>query len=202
MGSYRADNQANHSWRSVMFATDCSHPTDTRQRKGTQEQLRYAITPCPLGLLLMAASDRGLCALLFADDEQSLIDELKARFPAGELQRDQAGLKDWLDAVLTQLQDPSLRADLPLDLRGSTFQLSVWQALQTIASGRTMRYGELATTWGRHARAGARARASNPIGLLVPCHRVVGADQAVAGYRWGVERKAAVLAAERRNAGA
>lgn len=184
-----------------MFATDCAHPTAVRPRKGTPEQLRYAIIPCPLGLLLMAASERGLCALLFADDEQPLIDELQARFPAGELQRDQAGLKDWLDAVLTQLQDPSRRADLPLDLRGSTFQLSVWQALQTIASGRTMRYGELATTLGSHARAVARACASNPIGLLVPCHRVVGADQAVTGYRWGVERKAALLAAERRNAG-
>jgi AraC family transcriptional regulator of adaptative response/methylated-DNA-[protein]-cysteine methyltransferase len=185
-----------------MFATDCSHPTDTRQRKGTPEQLRYAITPCPLGLLLMAASDRGLCALLFADDEQALIDELQARFPAGELQRDQAGLQEWLDAVLTQLQDPSRRADLPLDLRGSAFQQRVWQTLQTIEPGKTMRYGELAATLGSHARAVARACASNPIGLLVPCHRVVGADQAVTGYRWGVARKSALLAAERKSAGA
>ena len=185
-----------------MFATDYSHPTDTRQRKGTPEQLRYAITSCPLGLLLMAASDRGLCALLFADDEQALIDELQARFPAGELQRDQAGLQDWLDAVLTQLQNPSRRADLPLDLRGSAFQQRVWQTLQTIEPGKTMRYGELAATLGSHARAVARACASNPIGLLVPCHRVVGADQAVTGYRWGVARKSALLAAERKSAGA
>lgn len=185
-----------------MFATDCSHPTAARPRKGTSEQLRYAINPCPLGLALMAASERGLCALLFADDEQALIDELQGRFPAAELQRDQAGLQKWQDAVLTQLQDPSHCADLPLDLRGSAFQLRVWQALQSIAPGQTMRYGELAATLGTHARAVARACASNPIGLLVPCHRVVGADQAVTGYRWGVERKAALLAAERKSAGA
>lgn len=185
-----------------MFTTDCSHPTAASQRKGTPEQLRYATTSCPLGLLLVAASERGLCALLFADDEQALLDELQARFPASTLQHDQTGLQGWLDAVLTQLHAPSRCADLPLDLRGSAFQLRVWQALQSIAAGQTMRYGELAAILGTHARAVARACASNPVGLLVPCHRVVGANQAVTGYRWGVERKTALLAAERQSTGA
>ena len=185
-----------------MFATDCAHPTIAPQSKGTPEQLRYAVMPCPLGLLLVAASERGLCALLFADDEQVLSEELQARFPACTLQRDQTGLQSWLDAVLRQLHDPSRCAHLPLDLRGTTFQLRVWQALQRIASGQTMRYGELAASLGTHARAVARACASNPVGLLVPCHRVVGANQAVTGYRWGVERKIALLTAERKSAGA
>lgn len=166
------------------------------------EHLRYAISPCPLGLLLMAASERGLCALLFADDEQALLDELQERFPGSELQPDQSGLQAWLDAVLTQLQDPSRHTELPLDLRGSAFQQRVWQALQAIPPGQTLRYGELAATLGSHARAVASACARNPVGLLVPCHRVVGAGQALTGYRWGIERKAALLAAERQSAGA
>ena len=177
-------------------------PADARKRKGTPEVLRYAISPCPLGLLLIAASEHGLCALLFANDEPALLEELQSRFPSAVTVRDQAGLDDWLQAVLAQLEDPSRSTDLPLDLRGSTFQQRVWQALQAIPPGQTMRYGELAANLGSHARAVARACASNPLGLLVPCHRVVGADQALTGYRWGVERKAALLAAESRQSGA
>lgn len=175
-----------------------SHPTVAQ----APERLRYAISPCPLGLLLMAASERGLCALLFADDEQALLDELQERFPASTPQPDQHGLQDWLDAVLKQLQDPTQHTELPLDLRGSAFQLRVWQALQAIPPGQTRRYGELAATLGSHARAVASACARNPIGLLVPCHRVLGAGQALTGYRWGIERKAALLAAERQSTGA
>ena len=176
-------------------------PTITRPQH-PPERLRYAISPCPLGLLLLAASDRGICALLFADDESALLDELQQRFPACDLQADPSSLQGWLDAVLVQLQDPSRRSELPLDLRGSAFQQRVWQALQAIPTGQTLRYGELAATLGSHARAVASACARNPVGLLVPCHRVVGAGQALSGYRWGIERKAALLAAERQNAGA
>lgn len=185
-----------------MLVPDRSNPAAAHQRKGTPELLRYAISPCPLGLLLIAASERGICALLFADDEQALLDELQSRFPGAEQTRDQAGLDDWLHAVLAQLEDPSRGTDLPLDLRGSAFQQRVWQALQAIPPGQTMRYGELAATLGSHARAVASACARNPLGLLVPCHRVVGANQALTGYRWGIERKAALLAAERRHSGA
>lgn len=173
-----------------------------RRRKGAGEALRYAISPCPLGLLLVAASDRGICALLFADEEQALLDELQSRFAAAELTCNQAGLGEWLRSILEQLQEPTRAALLPLDLRGTAFQQRVWQALQDIPAGETRRYGELAASLGTHARAVARACASNPIGLLVPCHRVVGANQALTGYRWGIERKTALLESEREESGA
>lgn len=164
--------------------------------KLSHETLRFAIRPCPLGLLLLAASDRGICALLFGDDETALLTELRKRFRDAELNHEPVALGDWTEAVLTQLDDPSQVAELPLDLRGSAFQQRVWQALRLIPAGQTRRYGELAASLGSHARAVAGACARNPLGLLVPCHRVVGAGQALTGYRWGVERKAALLQAE------
>lgn len=173
-----------------------------RRRKGAGEALRYAISPCPLGLLLVAASDKGICALLFADEEKALLDELQSRFAAAELMCDQAGLGEWLRSILEQLEEPTRAALLPLDLRGTAFQQRVWQALQDIPAGETRRYGELAASLGTHARAVARACASNPIGLLVPCHRVVGTNQALTGYRWGLERKTALLESERGESGA
>lgn len=184
--------------RGVYQATVALSPAQRRNR-GAGETLRYAISPCPLGLLLIAGSQRGICALLFGDDEEALLAELSSRFAAAELQRDQTGLGDWLEAVVAQLQEPSRASSLPLDLRGTAFQLRVWQALQQIAPGETRRYAELAQSLGSHARAVARACASNPVGLLVPCHRVVGANQALTGYRWGLERKAALLTAEKRH---
>ena len=173
-----------------------------RRRKAAGEALRYAISPCPLGLLLIAASEKGICALLFGDEEQLLLDELHSRFSAAELTRDQIALDQWLQMIMAQLKEPTRAAQLPLDLRGTAFQQQVWQALQQIPPGETRRYGELAASLGSHPRAVARACASNPVGLLVPCHRVVGANQALTGYRWGVERKAALLESERDESGA
>lgn len=167
-----------------------------RRRQGAGEQLRYAIAPCELGQLLLAASDKGACALLFGDDEQSLEQELHQRFSAATLQRDQQSLQPWLQQVLAQVAEPDRAAHLPLDLRGSAFQQRVWQALREIPLGQTRRYGELAVQIDSHARAVARACASNPLGLLIPCHRVVGANGNLSGYRWGITRKAALLAAE------
>ena len=189
------------STRGVYLDTAALSPAQ-RRRKGAGESLRYAISPCPLGLLLIAASERGICALLFGDDEQALLGELQSRFAAAELSRDQHGLGEWLQPILAQLDEPSRAARLPLDLRGSAYQQRVWQALQAIPPGETRRYGELAESLGSHARAVARACASNPVGLLVPCHRVVGANQSLTGYLWGIERKAALLESERKDSGA
>ena len=171
----------------------------TRPRP-TSEPLRYGISPCPLGYLLLAASANGVCALLFGDQPAMLEAELRQRFASAELQRDDHGLGDWLSAVLSQLHEPARAAHLPLDLRGTAFQQQVWQALQTIPRGQTRRYGDLATQLATHPRAIARACASNPLGLLVPCHRVVAADGGLSGYRWGVARKEALLAAEAQSA--
>lgn len=167
-----------------------------RRHKGAGEILRYAIAPCPLGLLLLAASDKGACALLFGDDEAALRQELGERFAAADLHCDQHGLHDWLQQVIRQIEEPTHAARLPLDLRGTAFQQQVWQALCGIPAGQTRRYGELAEQLGSHARAVARACASNPLGLLVPCHRVIGASGSLTGYRWGVPRKQALLERE------
>lgn len=177
-------------------------PATPAMPEGAPETLHYAIAPCSLGLLVMATSTHGICALLFADDEPSLLEDLQSRFPNASLHRDQARLQDQLDAVLAYLRAPAHRPDLPLDMRGSAFQQRVWQALLDIPAGHTVRYSELAARLGSHARAVAGACARNPIGLLVPCHRVTGANQSLTGYRWGLERKAALLAAERQAVGA
>ena len=164
--------------------------------KGRRLQLRYAISPCSLGFVLLAGSANGVCALLFGDTPAALEQELGERFAAATRTLDQSGLGTWLQAVVQQLQEPARAAHLPLDLQGTAFQQRVWQALQKIPSGQTRNYGQLAAELGSHPRAVARACASNPVGLLVPCHRVIGANGALSGYRWGLQRKAALLAAE------
>jgi AraC family transcriptional regulator of adaptative response/methylated-DNA-[protein]-cysteine methyltransferase len=169
-----------------------------RRNKGAGETLRYAIGPCALGQVLLAASDKGVCAVLFGDDEATLETELRGRFAAARLQRDQPGLQAWLQRIDAHLAEPRRAANLPLDVRGTAFQQRVWQALREIPVGETRRYGELAAQLGSHARAVARACASNPLGLLVPCHRVVGGNGTLTGYRWGISRKAKLLAEEER----
>lgn len=187
---------AGYSGTRALYQEPAALSPAQRRGKGAGETLRYAIADCPLGLLLLAASARGVCALLFGDDEAALEAELRQRFAAAELRRDQRGLRDWLREVLTQVREPSRAAQLPLDLRGSAFQQRVWQALREIPAGQTRRYGELAAQLASHPRAVARACASNPLGLLVPCHRVIGASGALTGYRWGVPRKRALLEQE------
>ena len=187
---------AGYSGTRALYEQSAALSPATRRRQGAGEILRYAICDCPLGLLLLAASERGACALLFGDDQSALEAELQQRFAAAELHHDPHGLRDWLREVLSQLAEPQRAANLPLDLRGSAFQQRVWQALREIPPGQTRRYGELAEQLGSHARAVARACASNPLGLLVPCHRVIGASGALTGYRWGVPRKQALLNSE------
>jgi len=187
---------AGYSGTRALYEHDDALSPAQRRRQGAGECLRYAIVACPLGQLLLAASARGVCALLFGDSPEGVEDELRQRFAAARLQRDDAGLGDWLQQVIGQLAEPQRAAQLPLDLRGTAFQQQVWQALRQIPAGQTRRYGELAASLGSHPRAVARACASNPLGLLVPCHRVIGADGALSGYRWGLARKAALLEGE------
>jgi len=188
---------AGYSGTRALYTQPSALSPAQRRQKGAGEVLRYTIADCPLGKLLLAASQEGVCALLFGDTEQALEDELHQRFAAANLQRDASGLGDWLQQVIQQLDEPSRAAQLPLDLRGTAFQQRVWRALTQIPAGQTRCYGELAASLGSHARAVARACASNPLGLLVPCHRVVGASGALSGYRWGVQRKAALLESEK-----
>ncbi|WP_439886391.1 bifunctional DNA-binding transcriptional regulator/O6-methylguanine-DNA methyltransferase Ada [Pseudomonas sp. MBLB4123] len=187
---------AGYSGTRALYERDDGLSPAQRRRGGAGECLRYGIAPCPLGQLLLAASAKGVCALLFGDEVAQLEDELRQRFAAAELQRDDAGLGDWLQRVVAQIEEPERAARLPLDLRGTAYQQQVWQALRQIPAGQTRGYGELAAALGSHPRAVARACASNPLGLLVPCHRVVAADGTLGGYRWGTARKAALLRRE------
>ncbi|MVW76804.1 bifunctional DNA-binding transcriptional regulator/O6-methylguanine-DNA methyltransferase Ada [Pseudomonas xionganensis] len=182
--------------RALYQGNDGLSPAQRRQR-GAGEILRYTIAPCPLGLLLLATSEKGACALLFGNSASDLESELRQRFAAAQLQRDDQALSGWLERVITQLEEPRRAARLPLDIRGTAYQQRVWQALQQIPSGQTRSYAELAQALDSHPRAVARACASNPLGLLVPCHRVLASGGGLSGYRWGLERKAALLQRER-----
>ncbi|WP_298186978.1 bifunctional DNA-binding transcriptional regulator/O6-methylguanine-DNA methyltransferase Ada [uncultured Pseudomonas sp.] len=170
-------------------------PTQRRQR-GAGERLRYSIAPCPLGQLLLASSSKGICALLLGDDPAALLTELQQRFAAAELEADELALANALNQVLAQLREPLRAAQLPLDIRGTAYQQQVWRALQQIPAGQTRSYAELARQLDSHPRAIARACASNPLGLLIPCHRVIASNGSLSGYRWGLERKAALLKRE------
>ncbi|WP_434154384.1 bifunctional DNA-binding transcriptional regulator/O6-methylguanine-DNA methyltransferase Ada [Pseudomonas sp. JZ134] len=167
-----------------------------RRRKGAGEHIRYGIAVCSLGLVLVAKTSRGLCAVLFGDEASTLERELAERFAAAHCEHDDAALADELAHVHAQLDKPTQVHALPLDMQGSAFQQRVWQALMQIPPGETRRYGELAVELDSHPRAIARACASNTLGLLVPCHRVIGASGALTGYRWGVARKETLLKRE------
>ncbi len=170
------------------------------RRGGAGEVIRTAFADCPFGRLLVGATDRGVCFLGFAEPDDALMGDLRRRFPRAELQADDEGLAEILQAVLAFLEEPQAALALPLDLRGTAFQQRVWTALCAIPPGQTRTYGEVAAAIGAPAavRAVARSCATNPVSLAVPCHRVVGKDGDLTGYRWGVPRKRALLDRERR----
>lgn len=166
--------------------------------RGPREHIRVAVGSCSLGHVLAASTDVGICAVLLGDDPQSLLTELDERLAPAEL----VGADEALDAVLTQvvtLVDEGRPAALQLDVRGTTFQRRVWEALRTIAPGSTVTYTELAhrIDQPRAVRAVASACGANPLAVVVPCHRVVRVDGGLGGYRWGLARKQALLDRER-----
>jgi len=163
------------------------------------EPLRYTLLPCPLGRLLLAATERGVCAVGIGDDDTTLEASLANDFPAADLRRDDAGLSRWAADVPRHLNGDLPRLDLPIDVRATAFQRRVWQELLAIPYGGTRSYSEIARRLGRPtaARAVARACATNPVAVLIPCHRVVREGGALGGYRWGPERKRAMLETER-----
>jgi AraC family transcriptional regulator of adaptative response/methylated-DNA-[protein]-cysteine methyltransferase len=158
---------------------------------------------CPFGRLLVGATDRGVCFIGFAEADEALLGDLRQRFPRARIVADDAALAGAVRAVLDFLEEPNQALDLPLDLRGTAFQQRVWRTLCRIPPGETRSYGELARMMGdpRAVRAVARSCARNPVSLAVPCHRVIGSDGSLTGYRWGVPRKRALLEKERAAAG-
>ena len=165
---------------------------------GAGVRIRYAIVHAYIGWVLVAATERGLCALELADGPAELEERLHARFPHAALILDDPDFETWVGRVVAFLESPREGLDLPLDVAGTAFQQRVWQALREIPAGTTASYREIATRIGvPHAsRAVARACAANPVAVAIPCHRVVRLDGGTGGYRWGVERKRALLARE------
>ncbi|MBS1135811.1 MAG: ada [Burkholderiaceae bacterium] len=154
-----------------------------------------------MGSILVAASDRGVCAILLGDDPDLLLRDLQDRFSRAELVGGDSDFEHLVARVVALVEAPSRGLDLPLDVRGTAFQQRVWQALRAVPAGRTASYAEIARTIGAPTavRAVAHAVASNPLAVAIPCHRIVRSDGALAGYRWGVERKRALL--DRESAG-
>jgi len=166
------------------------------------EAIRHACEPCALGVVLVAATPRGVCAIEFGDSAHELVARLRARFPKARFEPGDPGFRAWVGQVLAQVERPAAALDLPLDVQGTLFQRQVWAALRDIPAGQTRSYTDVARQIGKPAavRAVAAACASNTLALAIPCHRVVRQGGGLAGYRWGVERKAELLKREREGA--
>ena len=173
---------------------------DKYRRGAIAASIRYACADSPLGRMLIAATDRGICSIQFAETDGELIEGLKREFPFAVRKPDEGGLEAWIKAVLSRMAGKEVSASLPLDIRATAFQRRVWTYLQSIPFGRTKSYGEVAKAIGQPtaSRAVARACATNPVAVAIPCHRVVREDGSISGYRWGVERKKALLEMEQR----
>lgn len=169
----------------------------TLRKGGIAMDITYDLVDCPLGRALVAATPAGICAVSFGERDRELAADLRARYPRASLRRD-ARLLRRVSGRLRRLFEGA--ADLPLDVRATAFQARVWRELRAIPAGSTRSYGEIARRIGRpgSARAVGRACASNPVALLIPCHRAVGRGGALTGYRWGTDRKKALLDRERR----
>jgi AraC family transcriptional regulator of adaptative response/methylated-DNA-[protein]-cysteine methyltransferase len=165
---------------------------------GAGEVIRFAVGECSLGSILVAATDRGICSIQLGDDPEPLVDALQERFPNAQIVGGDAGFERVVAEVVGMAEDPARGLNLPLHVRGTSFQLKVWDALRAIKPGETATYKELAAKIGAPSavRAVASACANNKIAVAIPCHRVIRTGGALAGYRWGVERKAALLARE------
>ncbi len=172
----------------------------TYRRGGDGSEIGFVTVRCLLGTLLVAATAKGLCAVKLGNTAQALEDDLRREFPKAEIEPNRLVPRDWVRAIVQGLQGTGSEISLPLDVRGTAFQWRVWRALQAIPAGETRSYADVARAIGHPsaARAVARACATNPVCLVVPCHRVVAKAGGVGGYRWGAARKARLLAHERK----
>jgi AraC family transcriptional regulator, regulatory protein of adaptative response / methylated-DNA-[protein]-cysteine methyltransferase len=172
---------------------------DKYRRGAIAATIRYACSDSPLGRMLIAATERGVCSIQFGSSDGELIEGLKREFPFAVRKPDEGGLQAWVEALLSKMKGRELNAALPLDIRSTAFQRRVWTYLQSIPFGATRSYGEVAKAIGQPtaSRAVARACATNPVAVAIPCHRVVREDGNISGYRWGVERKKTLLEMER-----
>jgi AraC family transcriptional regulator of adaptative response/methylated-DNA-[protein]-cysteine methyltransferase len=174
--------------------------TPARYGKGGRGAvINYAIVETPLGRLLVAATNKGVCSVMLGDSDASLKGDLSREFPEAEIRHEEKTLRSSLNAIVEHLKNKSPHIDLPLDIRATAFQRQVWEQLRAIPYGETYSYSEVAEAIGRRkaVRAVARACATNPVALVIPCHRVIREDKSLGGYRWGLERKKKLLAREK-----
>lgn len=172
---------------------------DKYRRGAIAATIRYTVADSPLGRMLIAATEKGICAIQFGRTDNELIEGLKREFPFAVRKNDDGGLKSWMNALVRHIRGKDLNSSLPLDIRATAFQRRVWTYLQSIPFGETKSYSEVAKAIGepRACRAVARACATNPVAVAIPCHRVVREDGSMGGYRWGMERKKSLLQMER-----
>ena len=172
---------------------------DKYRRGAIAATIRYTVADSPLGRMLIAATEKGICAIQFGRTDNELIEGLKREFPFAVRKNDDGGLKSWVNALVRHIRGKDLNSSLPLDIRATAFQRRVWTYLQSIPFGETKSYSEVAKAIGepRACRAVARACATNPVAVAIPCHRVVREDGSMGGYRWGMERKKSLLQMER-----
>ncbi len=173
----------------------------TYRRGGKGMFIRYTTLDSPVGRMLLAATDSGVCSITFGDSDGNLLEKLRREFPDATLRRGEAVLRRWVRALLQQLHGEHPLPQLPLDVQATAFQRRVWEHLRSIPYGSTKSYGDVARAIGDpgSARAVARACASNPVAVAIPCHRVVRSSGDLGGYRWGIERKRTLLEMEQRS---
>jgi AraC family transcriptional regulator, regulatory protein of adaptative response / methylated-DNA-[protein]-cysteine methyltransferase len=194
----RAMYEAGYSSSSRLYertASQLGMTPDKYRRGAIAAAIRYTCTDSPLGRMLIAATDKGICAIQFAHSDRELEQGLRHEFPFAHRRRDDAYLEDWTQDLLRQMQGEKLKSSLPLDIQATAFQRRVWSYLQSIPRGATRSYGQVAKAIGEPTatRAVARACATNPVAVAIPCHRVVRQSGALGGYRWGVEKKQLLL---------
>jgi AraC family transcriptional regulator, regulatory protein of adaptative response / methylated-DNA-[protein]-cysteine methyltransferase len=170
--------------------------TPTRYRSGGRDiVIRFAVGECSLGSILVASTEKGVCAILFGDEPEALVRDIQDRFPKAKLVGGDREFEELIAKVVGFVEEPGVGFDLPLDVRGTAFQQRVWQALRKIPAGSKATYGDIARSIGssKAIRAVAQACASNKIAVAIPCHRIVRQDGALGGYQWGIDRKRALL---------
>ncbi|MFD1798182.1 bifunctional DNA-binding transcriptional regulator/O6-methylguanine-DNA methyltransferase Ada [Paracoccus aurantiacus] len=194
---YDAGFNANSRFYAISNKVLGMTPTAFRQG-GKDTDIRFALGKSALGAILVAESDKGICAIALGDDPETLVNELQDRFPKANLIGGDAAFDARVAQVVGFVEAPQIGLDLPLDIRGTAFQQRVWQALRDIPVGETVSYTEIARQIGapKSVRAVAGACAANKLAVAIPCHRVVRADGDLSGYRWGIERKRALLEKE------
>jgi len=176
----------------------------TYQKGGIGMRIRYTTAKSSLGEVLVAATERGISAVYLGDAGTKLAKELRQEYPRAEIAAEKGAFSDWVEEIVARVEGGAPRRELPLDLQATAFQRRVWQELQRIPRGATRTYSQVAKALGKPSavRAVARACATNPVSVVVPCHRVVRSDGDLAGYRWGISRKQTLLERERRSGGA